>query len=142
MIRQATVSDVQSLRNLCEQLGYDESKADIAERLRFIKNNDDHEILVYENQQGFVAGWAHVFGKHLLEGVYAELGGIVVDDSFRGLGIGGQLLTACEKWAIKKGYNELRVRSGGSRESAHRFYLQKGYANTKWQKVFNKGFDH
>uniref|UniRef100_UPI0035A24EB0 GNAT family N-acetyltransferase n=1 Tax=Sporolactobacillus inulinus TaxID=2078 RepID=UPI0035A24EB0 len=71
---------------------------------------------MYEAQSGCVCGWAHIFGKHFLEGVYAELGGIVVDRAHRRQGIGRQLLEACEHWAVQHGYTELRVRSGGTRE--------------------------
>lgn len=138
MIREAKMSDVKILSDLCSQLGYEVEESDIKKRLQYILDNPDHGLFVYEDQKGLVGGWAHVFGKHLLEGVYAELGGIVVDSRHRRLGIGKSLIEHCEKWAIEKGYSELRVRSGGTREKAHLFYTQMGYENTKWQKVFNR----
>ncbi|WP_373865449.1 GNAT family N-acetyltransferase [Sporolactobacillus inulinus] len=108
------------------------------ERLQYILENEDNGIFVYEDQDRLVSGWAHIFGKHLLEGVYAELGGIIVDAQHRQRGIGKILLKECEKWAINHGYSEIRVRSGGTREKAHQFYIQVGYENTKWQKVFDR----
>ncbi|SFG86679.1 GNAT family N-acetyltransferase [Sporolactobacillus nakayamae] len=138
MIRSATPSDTPALKDLCTQLGYEEKAADIKQRLHYILNNPDNGFFVFEDQTGCVCGWAHCFGKHFLEGVYAELGGIVVDRSCRRQGIGKQLLETCERWATEHGYTELRVRSGGTREQAHQFYTQLGYENTKWQKVFNR----
>lgn len=138
MIRTAQISDMKELRTLCSQLGYEESEAEIKERLQYILKNSDHALFVYQDEDELVSGWAHVFGKHLLEGVYAELGGIVVDSRHRRLGIGKILLKACEKWAMEQGYSDLRVRSGGTREKAHQFYSQMGYRNKKWQKVFDR----
>lgn len=138
MIRPVTQSDTEKLRDLCAQLGYEEKESDINTRLQYILKDADNGLFVYEDPNGCVSGWAHVFGKHLLEGVYAELGGIVVDKHHRRQGIGRLLLHECEKWAMQHEYSEIRVRSGGKREKAHQFYLQSGYKNTKWQKVFNR----
>ncbi|MFD2616101.1 hypothetical protein [Terrilactibacillus laevilacticus] len=52
--------------------------------------------------------------------------------------MGQILLKECEKWAMKHGYSEISMRSGGNREKAHQFYIKVGYENTKWQKVFNR----
>ncbi|MET1249064.1 GNAT family N-acetyltransferase [Sporolactobacillus sp. STCC-11] len=141
MIRSATPSDIPALKDLCTQLGYEETESEIKQRLHYILSHPDNGFFVSEDQTGCVCGWAHIFGKHFLEGVYAELGGIVVDRAHRRQGIGKQLLEACEQWATEHGYTELRVRSGGTREKAHQFYTQLGYENTKWQKVFNRFFE-
>lgn len=138
LIRCARLSDVKALKGLCSQLGYEVPEINIKKRLRYILENNDNGLFVYEDQARFVTGWAHIFGKHLLEGVYAELGGIVVDTQHRRQGIGNLLLKECEKWALIHGYSEIRVRSGGTREKAHQFYIQEGYENTKWQKIFDR----
>ncbi|TGA97687.1 GNAT family N-acetyltransferase [Sporolactobacillus shoreae] len=141
MIRTARVSDFEELSELCLQLGYEVNKEEIKKRLQYILENKDHAIFVYEDKNGLVSGWAHIFGKHLLEGVYAELGGIVVDTGHRRQGIGKMLINECEKWSTEQGYSEIRVRSGGQREKAHQFYSQIGYENTKWQKVFRRSLN-
>ncbi|MTT30722.1 GNAT family N-acetyltransferase [Terrilactibacillus sp. BCM23-1] len=138
MIRSAEMSDVKDLTNLCLQLGYAETETDIKERLSFIIEKRDQALFVYENQNGLVSGWVHIFGKHLLEGVFAEIGGLVVDCKHRRQGIGKMLMKKCESWAMEHGYSEIRVRSNGIREKAHQFYLDMGYKNIKWQKVFNR----
>jgi hypothetical protein len=37
--------------------------------------------------------------------------------------------------AREKGYQEIRLRSGGQRKEAHEFYKGIGYKNIKWQEV-------
>lgn len=142
VIRVTKSGDAPALQTLCTQLGYDVGLEDIVKRAQGILADPDSELFIYETAEGQVVGWAHVFGKHLLEGVYAELGGIVVDAQCRGRGIGGLLLKRCEQWAVAHDYNELRVRSNGKREGAHQFYLTSGYSCTKWQKVFCRYFIH
>lgn len=138
MIRSANFFDIKVLTKLCSQLGYEVNETDLRERLQYILEHKDNSVFVYEDEEKLILGWAHIFGKHLLEGVYAELGGIVVDAQHRQQGIGKMLLRECESWALRHGYSEIRVRSGGTREKAHQFYNQVGYQNTKWQKVFNR----
>ncbi|GEB76603.1 hypothetical protein SINU_05315 [Sporolactobacillus inulinus CASD] len=72
MIRSAIPSDILALKDLCTQLGYEEKEAAIKQRLHYILNNPDNGFFVYEAQSGCVCGWAHIFGKHFLEGVYAS----------------------------------------------------------------------
>ena len=86
-----------------------------------------------------VVGWAHVVpGLLLEEAPFAELAGLVVDESARGLGTGAALLAAAEDWARRQGFAAMRVRSNVLRERAHRFYEREGYARIKAQAVFRK----
>lgn len=41
----------------------------------------------------------------------------------------------------KKGYQEVRLRSGGQRKDAHEFYKSIGYKEVKWQEVFSLYFN-
>lgn len=138
-IRAAHISDTEEIGNLCLQLGYDVEEQLVKENLDKLIDKQDNAIYVIENDDTKIIGWVHVYGKHLIETKsYAEIGGLVVDQKYRRLGIGEQLMKMCEDWSVKEGYGILRLRSGISREVAHMFYEKIGYENVKLQKVFEK----
>ena len=66
------------------------------------------------------------------------IGGLVVRDGTRGLGIGKRLCLEVEEWARSKSIPVVRVRSQIMREDAHRFYLRDGYRKVKTSLVFEK----
>jgi GNAT superfamily N-acetyltransferase len=137
-IREAQITDSLEIARLCSQLGYDVSESEVWGRLRKILADRDHAVYVMEVSPNEIAGWVHVHGRHLIEAQsFAEIGGLVVDHPYRRKGIGETLMRKCEEWAGKKGYREVRLRSGGHRKEAHAFYSSIGYQNTKWQQVFS-----
>jgi GNAT superfamily N-acetyltransferase len=94
---------------------------------------------VVEVSPDLLAGYVHVFlTKRLFLAEFAELGGLVVDEKFRGSGIGGLLLKRSEVWAEQQGSREMRVRSNLLREKARDFYLSRGYRDSKHQAVYLK----
>jgi GNAT superfamily N-acetyltransferase len=99
-------------------------------------------VFVAESDQGSLAGYVHVFKtKRLFLKPFAELGGLVVEKTFRGKGIGNTLLAAAEVWAEDQGCQEMRVRSNVLRERAHPCYLGAGYQDQKKQNVYLKTID-
>jgi GNAT superfamily N-acetyltransferase len=137
MLRLANERDTEELARLCLQLGYEASKEKVESRLKWILHNSDHAIFVFEKEESGLAGWVHVYGKHLIESEYAEIGGLVADQNCRRQKIGEKLMRRSEEWAKEKGFAELRLRSGGQRKEAHEFYKQIGYENIKSQQVFS-----
>ncbi|MCO7125433.1 GNAT family N-acetyltransferase [Sporolactobacillus shoreicorticis] len=137
MIRLAKSEDAGKLAKLCGQLGYEATEQEIGERLQHIMNDSDHAVFVYENSEKKLCGWVHIFGRYTLEGICAEIGGLVVDSQFRKQGIGRKLMEKCAQWAREHNYPRIRVRSGESRTGAHRFYNEIGYQTVKWQKIFD-----
>lgn len=84
-------------------------------------------------------GWAHAYVCNFVESeAFAELGGLVVDESHRGQGVGGKLLERVEDWARQKGCSAVSARSNIIRHEAHKFYAARGYDQTKSQHVFRK----
>jgi ribosomal protein S18 acetylase RimI-like enzyme len=69
---------------------------------------------------------------------YVEIGGLIVDSTFRGRKIGKILVERCEKWSILSGYKEIRVRTNETRVETLIFYEKIGFEVTKSQKVFKK----
>ena len=84
-------------------------------------------------------GWAHAYLCCLVEtDMYVELGGLVVDESHRGRGVGAKLLAEVEKWARQNGARAVSLRSNTIRSKAHKFYAARGYAQIKTQHAFRK----
>lgn len=137
-IRPAYEGDVERLAALTTQLGYPAAPPAMAERLRLLTGGFDHQVLV-ALVEGEVMGWAQVGRALSLEsGEQAELLGLVVDEAWRGRGIGAALVAAAEAWALGRGLGRLRVRTNVTREATHRFYRRLGYQEAKRQVVFRK----
>ena len=140
-IRTAQDQDFKELSRLCLQLGYPCSPEECRKYFRQLESDPDHIVYVAESGEGKITGYIHVFiTKRLFLDPFVEIGGLVVDDKFRGKGVGKALLDYSEKWLIKQGCREMRVRSNVIREEAHQFYLNQGYLINKQQKVFLKEF--
>ena len=130
-VRQARVDDVEGIRTLMSQLGYDVPTPEIAERLQ--RQEERREVFV-ATSAGRVVGWAAVCADEpFVEGFGAHLEGLVVEESMRGLGIGARLIVAVESWARERGCAEMRVQSNVVRERAHAFYQRHGFATIKAQ---------
>ena len=138
-IRVARDDDAAALADLSSQLGYPVDAASMRERLARVLAARVGEVYVAVDVQDRVVGWTHVVPRLQLEDApFAELAGLVVDESARGLGVGATLLAAAENWAREQGFASLRVRSNVLRERAHRFYEREGYVRIKSQAMFRK----
>lgn len=139
VLRVARESDSLQLARLATQLGYPSTEGDIAARFARIRTEGAGEVLVAVNADDVVIAWTHVFlARRLESATFAEVGGLVVDESRRGAGIGEKLTRAAEEWAQARGAAILRVRSNIVRERAHHFYERLGYERAKTQAVFAK----
>lgn len=139
LIRPVTESDIEAVASLSSQLGYPSSPSQIARRLDLMKGEADHAVFVAQESTGRVVGWVHVSGRLFVESdPYAEIGGLVVDETHRRQGIGRALLAKAERWALTRGYGELRARSNVIRAEAHGFYARLGYTLVKSQRVFRR----
>jgi glucosamine-phosphate N-acetyltransferase len=78
---------------------------------------------------GNVVGFCSVSMKNSLweEGTLANLDELVVDDPFRGQGIGSALLDYVTDVARKAGCSRLELDSAFHRTEAHEFYERKGF---------------
>ncbi|HKT13181.1 MAG TPA: GNAT family N-acetyltransferase [Terriglobia bacterium] len=138
-IRAAQMEDAGRLAALSGQLGYPSSIASVRRRLRNLLADPEHAVWVAENESGAIGGWIHVFIKHLLESDReAEIGGLVVDQDFRGQGAGKALVERAERWAKSKRMRSVYVRSNIIRKDAHIFYQKLGYKIIKTQSAFRK----
>ena len=138
-IRVAIPGDAQAVGRLATELGYPNNGAETANRLAGVLATPGHRVLVAETADQEVVGWIHVFGTVRVESdSFAELGGLVVAERWRGQGVGAQLVAASERWALDNGYCRLRIRSREERTEAHDFFRRLGFVSCKTQRVFER----
>lgn len=133
------MEDAATIADLSGQLGYPTSGASVRRRLRNLLPKPEHSVWVAENGEGSVAGWIHVFVYQLLESDrQAEIGGLVINENFRGHGAGKALVERAERWAKARRLGSVYVRSNIIRKEAHTFYQKQGYKIIKTQHAFRK----
>lgn len=137
-IRSAVESDAVRIAELCLQLGYNASPADVGRGIRQLADSRESALFVAE-EGGLVEGWIQVAQRSAIEsGTFAEIIGLVVDEAVRGRGVGAALVAEAEWWARAAGVSSLRVRTNVLRVKTHSFYARMGFEETKKQIVFQK----
>lgn len=139
IIREARRSDSAAIVRLDrDELGYDYPPEETGRQLEKLLEKGDHKIFVAQ-ADGRVVGYIHAQDYELLYAPpFKNILGIAVARTYRGRGIGRQLLQAVEAWARASGAGGVRLCSGESRTGAHAFYSACGYTFTKNQKNFKK----
>ena len=138
-VRRAAAADIPQFPELCNQLGYPSSEEEVRARFGGIDAAADHGLFVAESDDGWLAGFVHVFVIRTMESEpRAEIGGLVVDAAQRSHGIGKLLMEGAEIWAREHGCKIVSLRSNVIRERAHTFYKRLGYKHVKTQKSFRK----
>jgi PhnO protein len=138
LIRRLTVDDAEAAAELCSQLGYPNSADDLRRRIDEMSRTTDR-IAFAAVVNGQMVGWIDAaMERHLQSPASAVIGGLVVREDTRGLGVGRRLCLEVEEWARSQSVPLVRVRSQIKREDAHRFYLRDGYRKVKTSVVFEK----
>ena len=135
-LREMRLHDATAVNGLSAQLGYSLSVHQTAEQIKTIASRSDHHacVAVSDNQ---IVGWIHTFQSYLIESLpFVEIGGIVVDEKYRGKGIGKKLIQHAIDWSIKQKIFKLRVRTQTKRLDALQFYRSLKFEEVKEQKVF------
>lgn len=137
LVRNAKAADTLSIADLSTQLGYPGGSKEICQRTALVIGQPNNAVLVAD-VSGRVVGWVHVFGAYRVESSpFAEIGGLVVNQTHRGSGIGRALVKAAIAWAVQRGFQLIRVRSNVTRQEAHDFYHRLGFSTTKSQVIFS-----
>ena len=103
-----------------------------------IRSNSYLNFVVKKNNK--LVGYASVCFKLSMQeqGFIGHLSELVIDESFRGKGIGTEFLKHVEKNIKKEGCKELQLPSTFKRKKAHKFYENQGYKKTSyyfWKKI-------
>lgn len=139
-IRPLVLGDFPSVSKLSSQLGYIIEPEIMVENYSFMAQCHKNGFFVASLGDELV-GWVHVYGVQPLQSKsYAEIGGVVVNESHRRLGIGRSLIFKCEEWAKEHGFSHMRLRSGVQRPEAHQFYEIIGYRAARTSVLFRKDF--
>ncbi len=86
---------------------------------------------------GFIS--VHYRNSLWQEGMLAHIDEMVVDEDYRGKGVGTLLLDECLKTAVKKKCLRIEVDSALKRLDAHRFYKSKNFENRAY--LFSRELD-
>ena len=131
------IKDLERINDLSHQLGYDLSLAETKNQIEQILSTQDHIAYVVVLKEK-VVGWIHAFVSLSIESKpFVEIGGLVVDEKYRGKGMGNKLVDKIKEWTIEMKISSLRVRSNVTRLPTHEFYKKAGFEEIKEQKVFS-----
>lgn len=137
-IRRLAADDAEAAAELSGQLGYVCPAGDLRDRIEELSLAPDR-VAFAAVLDGQIVGWIDAaMERHLQSPASAVIGGLVVREDTRGLGVGKRLCLEVEEWARSRSVPLVRVRSQIKREDAHRFYLRDGYRNVKTSLVFEK----
>ena len=144
-IRRVKLADAEAVAALSGQLGYEASPEDLRQRISKLADCEDNQavfVACMTGKDARLVGWIDVaITYHLQSEPFVLIGGLVVQDGLRGLGIGKRLCEEAEAWTRTRGISIVRVTSRSTRPDAHRFYLRDGYTEIKTSKVFEKLLD-
>ena len=130
-IRLSNLNDSPAIASLITQLGYPTSPGQMTKRLEAILDKSGYHSLVAEmNGEAvgfFCLGIEVLYERDCLCG---RLLALVVDERFRGAGIGEALVLAAEAWFADQGVHTVMLTSRYTRLDAHRFYKRLGYVDT------------
>lgn len=137
LIREITTADRNAVSDLSLQLGYSSTPEEINKRIIVILEHADHCAYIAEYNQK-VIGWIHAFHTIRIESEpFVEIAGLVVDQDFRQMHVGRDLVIEVKAWSSSRGVKSLRVRSNTIRRDAHEFYNRLGFKEVKQQAVFS-----
>lgn len=129
-VRQASMMDADDVAALLTQLGYPCDRADAAERIALILDND-RQVLLVARHEGAVCGLVGLdFMYYLPLGTTTcRVTALVVTPDAQGRGLGRQLLREAERRARAAGAARIELTSGSQRVDAHAFYKACGYSD-------------
>ena len=135
-IRDITERDAEAVNALSIQLGYQMPFEQSLANIRSVLGTKGHNAFValHENK---IVGWIGVAHAVQIESApFSEIRGLIVDERFRGHGIGKKLIEKVKQWSKENGNKTLRLRTNMIRKDAHLFYQHLGFKEIKEQKVF------
>jgi len=139
-IRIAKSEDTQAICDLLKQMGYPQPFALIQKKIEILHNDANSQILVAE-ENGKICGFLSLYfiPQIALEGDFAKICYLCVDENMRSKGVGRLLVHEAERLARQRGCDRMELHSGMQRPLAHQFYLREGYVDAP--KYFRKALN-
>jgi GNAT superfamily N-acetyltransferase len=135
-IREISEKDAESVAKLSIQLGYDSNIEETWFRIQQI-NNSNENCAFLAVIDDIIVGWIHGFYTLRIESdAFVEIGGLIVDETYRNLKIGKQLIESVNLWAKNHQVKKLKVRCNTKRTESHKFYERLGFIENKQQIAF------
>jgi GNAT superfamily N-acetyltransferase len=136
VIRDMSEHDAAAINALSAQLGYSITIEQTLANIKSVLRTTGHGAFVamYEND---VIGWIGMAQAVQIESApFCEIRGLIVDEKYRGKGIGKLLIEKAKQWSKATGNKTLRLRTNVIRKETHLFYQHLGFKEIKEQKVF------
>ena len=132
VIRRAIQSDYHDVAVLIDQLGshipLSQGIPYVRDRLTLLLNSDSDCVFVAEVERRVVGLLTfHITPILHAKGYSGRIISFIVDEAYRGKGIGTRLIQEAESWAWSCGCVEIEVTSGEHTKPAHGFYKSQGY---------------
>jgi glucosamine-phosphate N-acetyltransferase len=138
-IREIELSDFEMVVKLLEQLWPDKelNRNSLLKVFSTGIRSQDNMYLCAEID-GKVVGFCSLAIREslLVEGLFAHIDELIIDESLRRVGFGAELLKAASAAAKKRGCKIVELDSALHREAAHRFYSKEGFAKRAY--LFSK----
>lgn len=127
-VRDISNNDFEMLTELIKELGYPSTVSKVSERLSKINSKSCYKTLVADFI-GKVVGFIGLCKLYAYEydGEYVRIVALVVNEQYRGKGIGTKLVESAEKWALEEEAIAITLNTGINRKEAHDFYKSRGY---------------
>ena len=139
LIKSAELTHASDIAALTIELGYVVNETETEEWLSAMLASPNYGVFVGVTDDDIVCGWIVVEKRLSLEtGFKAEISGLVTNTKFRRLGLGKQLVLACENWSHKHGLTTLVVSSNSQRQASHLFYKSAGFLHKKTSHKYEK----
>ena len=128
-IRNALLTDAESVSKLMDQLGYQASPELIRYKLEaLVDSTCDTVLLALDGEQIIGVISLHVMELFHQPGRLGRITCLVIDNDFRRQGVGAMLVAAADVFFKKRRCVRAEVTSGENRAEAHTFYQRQGYA--------------
>lgn len=123
-------TDLHTIHDLTSQLGYPTSIENIQQRWQRIHKDPNYQTLVLTKNHGVIGyvGFIQEYTWEFDDG-YFRIQAFVIDENYRGQGLGQKLIQAIQDLATQRGLKRILVNSGNrpARYPAHAFYKSLGF---------------
>lgn len=126
-LQEATAKVLEEINSLLPQLRSDPARhrGTLEELERFVR--DDHAVMFVAKDGDSIVGLASLFIIYNLAEVSGDIEDVVIDEKYRGQGLGERLVRALIEEARARGLYELYLTSRSSRVAANKLYEKIGF---------------